>query len=212
MDLFVKALASPPFGENTYVAADLETRKALLVDPGGDLSPLEDVLSRERLEPVAIVATHAHIDHVAGVAAAKARFQVPFWLHEADAQWLEGLDLQAMMFGFPRGETPSVDRWLKGGDAVALGAQSGLVIHAPGHTPGGICLYFAGAGVLFTGDTLFANSVGRTDLPGGSLPDLVTSLRSRIYPLGDDVVFYPGHGPAGRLGDERVGNPFIAGE
>lgn len=212
MGLFIQVLVSPPFGENTYVVADPESRQALLIDPGGEASAVADVLARERLEPVAIVATHGHIDHVSGVSEAKARFQVPFWLHEADRLWLEGLDMQAMLFGFPRGEVPGVERWLGDGDSISLGAQSGRVIHTPGHTPGGICLFFPEAQALFTGDTLFANSVGRTDLPGGSLPDLVSSIRERLYPLGDEVTFYPGHGPGGRLGDERVGNPFIAGE
>jgi hydroxyacylglutathione hydrolase len=212
MDLLIEAVTFPPFAENTYVVGDPESRQALLVDPGGRVDALADILARHQLEPVAIVATHGHIDHVSGVAEAKARFQVPFWLHEADRFWLEGLDMQAMLFGFPRGVTPQVERWLEDGDPIALGAQSGRVIHTPGHSPGGICLFFADAGILFTGDTLFANSVGRTDLPGGSSPDLAASIRARLYPLGDDVTFYPGHGPSGRLGHERTGNPFISGE
>ncbi len=212
MDLLIEAVTSPPFAENTYVVAEPKSRQALLVDPGGRVDALADILARQQLEPVAIVATHGHIDHVSGVAEAKARFQVPFWLHEADRFWLEGLDMQAMLFGFPRGVIPQVERWLEDGDPVALGAQSGRVIHTPGHSPGGICIFFPEAKALFTGDTLFANSVGRTDLPGGSPPDLATSIRARLYPLGDDVTFYPGHGPSGRLGHERIGNPFIAGE
>jgi hydroxyacylglutathione hydrolase len=212
MSLFVQAQVVPPFRANAYVVGDLEAREALIVDPGGEIDALAHIAARTQLKLVALVATHAHIDHVGGAADAQRRFGVPLWMHAADRRWLEALDQQAAMFGLPRVQIPTVERWLEDGDAVGVGGRRGRAIHTPGHTPGGLCLFFPDDAALFTGDTLFVNSVGRTDLPGGSAQQLVASIRERLYPLGDEVTLYPGHGPPGRLGDERVGNPFVAEE
>jgi glyoxylase-like metal-dependent hydrolase (beta-lactamase superfamily II) len=210
VSLFVEAQAVPPFGANAYLVGDPESKKAILIDPGGPVDALLAALEREKLTPVAILATHAHIDHVAGVAEAKARLGVPFWLQSDDRRWLEGLDMQAAMFGFGRVEIPTVERWLEDRDAFRLGSLEGRVIHTPGHSPGSCCVFFEEAKALFSGDTLFVNAVGRTDLPGGSARQLVASIRERLFPLGDGVRLYPGHGPPGLLGDERSGNPFVS--
>lgn len=209
MGLRIETVVVPPFMENSYIVGDEGSGKAILVDPGGEIEELAATLARLKLEPIAIVNTHAHIDHVAGVAEAKQRFKVPFWLHAGDRQWLENLPMQATMFGFARPATPEVERWLADGDEFAVGDATARVIHTPGHTPGGCCLFFPVQKVLLTGDTLFAGSIGRTDLPGGSMPEIKRSIRDRLFPLGDEVVFYPGHGPSAKLGHERRTNPFV---
>ncbi len=209
MGLIVETVVNAPFMENSYVVGDEESREALLIDPGGDAEAIAAVLARHQLKPIAIVNTHAHIDHVAGVAEAKQRFGVPFYLHSADRDWLQALPTQARMFGFPAAAIPDVERWLGDGDEIRLGSVLCRVIHTPGHTPGGCCLYFPAQRLLITGDTLFQGSIGRTDLPGGSLEELLSSIRTKLFPLGDEVVFHSGHGEPSTLGEERLHNPFV---
>ena len=198
-----------PFQENAYVVGDPDTRDAALVDPGDEPEAIEALRATHGLVPRFVVNTHAHLDHVGAVAALQARHAIPFFLHPGDRSWLDALPAQAQMFGLDTPPTPGVDRWLAEGDVIALGTRSFRVIHTPGHTPGGTCLFFEADRVLFTGDTLFAGSVGRTDFPGGSWDELEASIRGKLFPLGDDVVFHSGHGPASTLGDERRTNPFV---
>ena len=211
MPLSIAAIVTPGFMENCYLVADEESGEALVVDPGGELDRIERGLADRQLRPTAIVLTHGHIDHVGVAAQAQRRLGVPLLAHADEREWLEALPVQAAMFGLPEVEIPKVDRCLADGEELPLGRQRARVIHTPGHSPGGICLFFPEARVLLTGDTLFARSIGRTDLPGGNLPALLRSIRERLFPLGDDVAFYPGHGPNGTLGEERRSNPF-AGE
>jgi glyoxylase-like metal-dependent hydrolase (beta-lactamase superfamily II) len=209
MSLKIESVEVGPFAVNAYVLYDEAAGAALLVDPGDEIEAIASLIEPKGLKVEAIVNTHAHVDHLVAVAEAKRRFEAPFWLHAADAEWLKALPQQAMMFGFPNPEVPTVDRWLQDGDPLRVGGSVGRVIHTPGHTPGGCCLYFPDDALLLTGDTLFSGSVGRTDLPGGSFEQLASSIRERLYVLGDEVSFVPGHGPHGRLGHERRGNPFV---
>lgn len=199
-----------PFLENTYVVGDAATKLAWVVDPGGDLPRVSRALESKGLSPVAVVLTHGHIDHVLGADEAHRKFGVPVWAHEADRAFLEELPMQALMFGLPSVEGPPLARRLGHDEELMLGATRARVVHTPGHTPGGLCLFFPEDKVLLTGDTLFRGSIGRTDLPGGDPRALLASIRERLLGLGDDVVFYPGHGPSGTLGDERRMNPFVS--
>ncbi len=198
-----------PLQENSYVVGDPETRDAAIVDPGDEPEAIEALVQAHGLVPRFVINTHAHIDHAGAVAALKAKFGIPFFLHPGERMWLEGLPTQAEMFGLPTPPVPTVDRWLADGDELALGSRKLRVIHTPGHTPGGVSLFFPEDRVLLTGDTLFAGSVGRTDFPGGSWEELEAAIVGKLFPLGDDVVFHSGHGPASILGDERRSNPFV---
>lgn len=198
-----------PFRQNSYVVGDPATREAILVDPGDEPARIEALLAQHGLRPKAILNTHAHLDHVGAVLYFQERHGLPFHLHRGDEGWLTSLPLQAQMFGVPASPVPQVDHWLEEGGAFEVGERRLQVIHTPGHTPGGVCFHFSDDGVLITGDTLFAGSVGRTDFPGGSWEQLEHSIRQKLFPLGDEVKFYAGHGPPSTLGEERRSNPFV---
>lgn len=208
--LVVRNAVVGPFAENTLLVGDSETGEALLVDPGGELDRV--LLMREpgALRIGRIFLTHGHIDHVAGCAEAQARLRVPCQIHRGDGEWLDAIPQQAEMFGFEgTGERPGIERYHTDGETLTLGEHVGRVIHTPGHSRGSCCLFFEKARVLVAGDTLFAGSVGRTDLPGGDFGALEHSIREKLFALGDDVRFFPGHGPSALLGEERRNNPFV---
>ncbi len=207
--LVVAWAAVGPFQENSYVVGDPATGEAVLVDPGDEPARLEALLAGHGLVAKYVVNTHAHIDHAGAVYYFQERHGLPFYIHAGEKQWLDALPIQGQMFGLPAPPTPRVDRWIEDGETFAVGQKRFRVIHTPGHTPGGCCFYFEEDRVLLTGDTLFAGSVGRTDFPGGSWPQLRDSIVNRLFPLGDDVVFYSGHGPPSTLGEERRSNPFV---
>jgi hydroxyacylglutathione hydrolase len=207
--LVVRHAVVGPFAANSYIAACSRTGEAVLVDPGGDVDRVLGLLEPEGRRVVRIFVTHGHIDHVAGGARARAATGAPLQIHAADEGWLEALPRQAEMFGFEPVEPPAVDHRHEDGEAFRVGEVDGVVLHTPGHSLGSCCLWFAGEKILFTGDTLFAGSVGRTDLPGGDLDALFRSIQEKLFPLGDGVRFYPGHGPAGLLAEERRANPFV---
>ena len=165
-------------------------------------------LKQLEIEPAAIINTHAHLDHAGGVAVLKRELGIPYWLHREDEFLLSRLPDQARSFGLPPMPVPEVDRYLEDGEELPLGEEIIKVIHTPGHSPGGIVLQTEG--ILVVGDTLFAGSVGRTDLPGGSWEILRQSIRDRILVYPDETEVYPGHGPPTTLGDERRHNPFLA--
>ncbi len=206
--LAVRQAVVGPFAENTWVLADSGSGDAVVVDPGGEV---DRVLAL--LEPgwrvVQVLATHGHVDHIFGADELVGRTGAPFRIHSGDEPFVRALPGQAAGLGFGAARSPRVFAFLADGDEVRAGGHVGHVIHTPGHTPGGVCLFFPAEKVLLTGDTLFAGSVGRTDLPGGNGEQLLRSIRERVLPLGDDVRFFPGHGPGGTLGDERRGNPFV---
>lgn len=197
---------------NCYVVGDPDTMQAIVIDPGDDARRILDAVSRRGLKLIAAVATHAHFDHVLAAEALRVLTGAPFYLHLEDMELLKWLpDSLALFLGVHDGPpAPQVDRRLADGDEIGLGARGLRVIHTPGHSPGSICLVSEGPqdAMVFSGDTLFASSVGRTDLPGGDQRRLITSVRQRLFPLGDLPV-YPGHGPATTLGKEKVGNPFV---
>jgi hydroxyacylglutathione hydrolase len=207
--LVVRHAVVGPFQENSYLVACDRTGEAMLVDPGGELPRVLALAQPEGFHVTRIVCTHGHIDHVAGVGEAKAALGVPFHVHPLDQGWLDALPKQAEMFGFEAAPVPPPDAPLEDGDTLTLGDEEVRVIHTPGHTPGGCCLFFPKARTLLTGDTLFAGSVGRTDLPGGDWEALRRSIVEKLLPLGDDVTFHPGHGEPSTLGEERKTNPFV---
>jgi len=206
--LVVRSVVVGPFAMNAYLLACGETGEAMLVDPGAEL-PRILALAEPGWRVGRIFLTHGHVDHVAAAAEAREATGAPLTIHAGDQGWLAALPRQAEMFGFPQARVPAVDRPHEDGEAVALGRLEARVLHTPGHSPGSCCLWFPDEAVLLTGDTLFAGSVGRTDLPGGDFEALARSIKERLFPLGDEVTFHPGHGPAGRLGDERRQNPFV---
>lgn len=198
-----------PIETNCYIVSCAATRKAIVVDPGGDPGGIERHLRDNRLEPVAIVCTHGHSDHIASVAPLKHALGVPFALHGDDLRIVKLSVRESPFWGLGRIQEPTVDRVLAAGDAIAFGAASGAVLHTPGHTPGGISLLFDG--FVLAGDTLFNRSIGRTDLEGGDLETILASIRRELLVLPGDTVVYPGHGPATTIGEEKAENPFLDG-
>jgi hydroxyacylglutathione hydrolase len=207
--LVVRHAVVGPFAANAYVAACDRTGEAVLVDPGGETARVLALRRPGDWRVVRIFCTHGHIDHVAGGADARAETGAPLSIHPADEGWIASLLRQAEMFGFDAVEPPAIDQRHEDGETFRVGALEARVLHTPGHSAGSTCLHFPGEKVVFTGDTLFAGSVGRTDLPGGDFDALFRSIQEKLFTLGDDVRFFPGHGPAGVIGDERRSNPFV---
>ena len=205
----VHAFTLGPLQSNSYLCADEATREGLLFDPGMESEPVAEALARERLTLTAIINTHGHFDHVFGNAYFKAKTGAPLLMHRADLDLVKRLEEQSLYFGFRATPSPAPDRFLEEGDEIRVGGTRLTVLHTPGHSPGGICLVTDGT--AFVGDTLFAGSIGRTDLPGGSAETLLTSIREKLLTLPDDTVIYPGHGPATTIGHERRHNPFLTG-
>ena len=200
-----------PFQQNCSVLWCERTRAAAIVDPGGDLDAVLDVVARERLDLVKILLTHAHVDHAGATAELARRRSLPIeGPHHDDLYWIEELPEHAAMFGFPPAESFTPTRWLSQGDRVQLGECELEVLHCPGHTPGHVVFFDRPDRLAIVGDVLFQGSIGRTDFPGGDYDTLIRSIRDRLFPLGDDVRFLPGHGPMSTFGAERLANPFVA--
>lgn len=188
-----------------------KTNKAAIVDPGGDIERLLATLNTLGVTLEKIVLTHGHMDHVGGTAALVKMTGVPVeGPQRADAFWIERLDDQAQMMGFKPAAPFVPDRWLEHGDAVRVGDCELEVLHCPGHTPGHVVLFCRAAKLAWVGDVLFAGSVGRTDFPLGNHGQLLYSITQKLWPLGDEVTFIPGHGPSSTFGQERLTNPFVA--
>ena len=194
-----------PLDNNTYVVED--SGEAVVIDPTFLSDSLVTVLRERGLNVTAVLNTHAHIDHVVENALFMEQFHAPLALHEADLPVLRRLDTQAEWMGIPPPRPSEPTIWLQDGGEVRIGAAALRVIHTPGHSPGHVA--FAGEGFCIVGDVLFQDSIGRTDLPGGSLPQLLDSIRDRLLPLPDDTIVYPGHGPITTMGRERGHNPFL---
>ena len=202
-----------PFEQNCTIFWCEKTRQAAIIDPGGDVDRILEVLEAEQLTPAKILVTHGHIDHAGGVGAMAARTGVPIeGPHEEDRFWIDGMPQQSKMFGFPNVTSFVPDRWLKAGDKVHFGEVELDVLHCPGHTPGHIVFFHAPGRLAQVGDVLFQGSIGRTDFPRGDYDTLVKSIHERLFPLGDDVEFIPGHGPMSTFGEERRFNPFLSGK
>ena len=201
-----------PFQQNCSIVWCSETMKAAIIDPGGDLPLLLSAVESLGLALEQIWLTHAHIDH-AGATAELARLKgLPIvGPHPADQFWIVGLTQQSRMFGFPPAESFTPTRWMHDGDTVRIGHCELQVRHCPGHTPGHVIFYEPTTKHAFVGDVLFAGSIGRTDFPQGDFDTLIGSITQRLWPLGDDVTFIPGHGPEGTFGAERRSNPYVGG-
>lgn len=210
MSLQVFVTPVTAFEQNCSVLVCEKTRAAAVVDPGGDLAKIRAGLDKLDVEVVKVLLTHAHIDHAGGAGELARVYGVPIeGPHRADEPLLAGLPEQARALGFPPAEPVVPDRWLQQGDTVQLGECELQVLFCPGHTPGHIVFFSPERRLAIVGDVLFAGSVGRTDLPGGNHAQLLASIRNNLWPLGDDVVFIPGHGPRSTIGQERRSNPFV---
>jgi hydroxyacylglutathione hydrolase len=211
--MLLETQAVGPFFKNGFVAACERTREAVLIDPGDEVAALLAFAVREQLSIRYILLTHAHVDHVTGVTAAKRALGVPVCLHHDDLFLYQRAVEQGAMFGIRADPLPPVDHFYKAGETLAFGGYEARPHHTPGHCPGGVCLQIGPAGErgkdLFVGDTLFAGSIGRTDLPGGDYATLMQSIRGVLFQFGDDARVYPGHGPPTTIGEERRTNPFL---
>ena len=216
--MILETRATPPFMKNGFVLGCEATREAVLIDPGDEVDLLLSAVEQHALKPVAIVLTHAHLDHVTGVAQAKRALSVPIWLHRADNFLYEGVVQQGMMFGLRVEPQPPVDQFYADDQVLRFGEYEIAVRHTPGHCPGGVCLAVNGdprtqgpteRRILIVGDTLFAGSIGRTDLPGGDLETLLRSIREVLFAYPDGTPVYSGHGEPTTIGQEKRTNPFL---
>jgi hydroxyacylglutathione hydrolase len=199
------------FAQNCSLIWDEQTRQAAVIDPGGDLDHLLAQVERLDLKLEQIWLTHAHIDHAGGTGELARRQNLPIiGPQPGDQFWIDALPQQSVMFGFPRAEAFAPTRWLHEGDTVSIGTHTLQVHHCPGHTPGHVVFYSPDLKRAFVGDVLFAGSIGRTDFPQGNFDQLIDSIRSKLWPLGDETIFIPGHGPESSFGQERRSNPFVA--
>jgi len=195
---------------NCYILGDEATGEAVVIDPGDEVERVQDVLDRHKLKAKYIVATHAHIDHVGGIEKLARATGAAVMMHEADLPLYQNLAAQAAWLGVRPPGTVEVDRFLREGDAVPCGSRSLDVLHTPGHSPGSLCLHLAGNDArLFSGDTLFQASIGRTDLWGGSYAQILRSIEGKLLALPESLPVYPGHGPSTSIGEERSFNPFV---
>jgi hydroxyacylglutathione hydrolase len=217
---------------NCHIVGDPQTREAIVIDPGDDAARILEVIERHQLKVAAIVVTHTHIDHVIGLRRVRQATGAPVYVHADDLDLYRMLDAQASWLGWKSPEKVQIDQLVREGDVIRWGPYEAQILHTPGHTPGSICLYVPsdmpvaaednatasgaksgerGTGQLFAGDTLFAGSIGRTDLWGGSFEGIIRSLKGKLLELPDDTVVYPGHGESTTIGRERATNPFLLG-
>ena len=200
------------FQQNCSIVWCDETMEAAVIDPGGDLPRITAVAARLGVTLKAIWLTHAHIDHAGGTAELSKKLGLPIiGPHPGDQFWIDGLAEQGLRFGLPHAETFTPTRWLQDGDTVQVGRCTLDVRHCPGHTPGHVVFHAAQIQRAFVGDVLFAGSIGRTDFPQGNHAQLIDSITQRLWPMGDDTVFIPGHGPESSFGRERRHNPYVGG-
>ena len=201
-----------PFEQNCSLVWCEATGSAALVDPGGDVDLLLAEVEKAGVRLEKLLLTHAHVDHVGGTLAIARRLNLPILgPQEGDAFWLDALPDQARMYGFPPAEAFRPDHWLHDGDTVELGELRFQVIHCPGHTPGHVVFYEPESRHAFVGDVLFQGSIGRTDFPRGDHRALIHAIREKLFPLGNEVAFVPGHGPMSTFGRERRSNPYVGG-
>ena len=211
--MIIESQAVGPFFKNGFLVACEDTREAVLIDPGDEVASLLSMAERRSLTIRHILLTHAHVDHVTGVAAAKRALNVPVYLHKDDLFLYERAVQSGAIFGLNVEPQPPIDEYYAPNQVIRFGGYEVRPHHTPGHCPGGVCLQIGKAGKsgkdLFVGDTLFAGSIGRVDLPGGDYATLVASIRNVLFAFGDDAVVHPGHGPDTTIGKERRTNPYL---
>jgi glyoxylase-like metal-dependent hydrolase (beta-lactamase superfamily II) len=206
--MILRGIEVGPLATNCYIVGDDETKEAMVVDAGDDPDFILDHIKELGVKVLSLVNTHGHSDHIWGIKKLKDATGALFAIHEADVPILDARVLRAgSWWGRDNDPPPAPDRLLHDGDTVRVGELAFTVLHTPGHTPGGICLL--GHGVVFTGDTLFRESIGRYDFPGGNYAQLIASIKSKLVPLPDDIVVLPGHGPQSTMGHEKENNPFL---
>jgi hydroxyacylglutathione hydrolase len=211
--MLLATAAAAPFYKNGYVIGCETTHEAVIIDPGDEIDVLIRDAADRRLQVTHVLLTHAHLDHITGVRRAKAAFNAPVYLHEADRPLYDAVVQQGLMFGLAAEPQPAPDRSYDPGDVIHFGEYGVRVHHTPGHSPGGVCLQVGKKDEdgrdLFVGDTLFAGSIGRTDLPGGDFATLIRSIRTVLFTFPDDARVYSGHGEPTTIGRERRTNPFL---
>jgi glyoxylase-like metal-dependent hydrolase (beta-lactamase superfamily II) len=212
--MILESAAVGPFFKNGYVVGCERTRKAVFIDPGDEVEQLLDFIRTAELDVTHILLTHAHVDHVSGLAEAKRALGSPIYLHHDDLFLYENAVRTGMMFGLTVEEPPPVDVFYEGEGPIVFGDYQVRVVHTPGHCPGGVCLAISKSGEpapphLFVGDTLFAGSIGRTDLPGGNYETLLGAITGTLFTFPDESIVYSGHGPETTIGRERATNPFV---
>jgi glyoxylase-like metal-dependent hydrolase (beta-lactamase superfamily II) len=211
MSLKYRVIPVTPFEQNCTLLWCTETMRAAVVDPGGNLERIQAAVEEEGVTLEKILLTHAHIDHAGGTAELAKASGLPIeGPHREDDFWIQGLPMQAQMFGFPAPEIFTPNRWLEDGDTVTVGNEVLEVLHCPGHTPGHVVFFHRASKLAQVGDVLFNGSIGRTDFPKGDYNTLIRSIREKLFVLGDDVQFICGHGPMSTFGRERKTNPFVS--
>jgi glyoxylase-like metal-dependent hydrolase (beta-lactamase superfamily II) len=198
-----------PLGVNCFILGDPAGREGIIVDPGAEPERILAVVKRHGLTIGQVINTHGHFDHVGANRAIVAATGARLLIHRGDEPLLGRAGQTAIMYGLSAENSPAPDAYLEDGMVLRFGSRELRVIHTPGHTPGGCCLFLAGEGILLSGDTLFAESIGRTDLPGGSAEQLAASIKAKLYPLPEATSVYPGHGPGTTIGHEKTNNPYV---
>jgi hydroxyacylglutathione hydrolase len=209
--VILEKLTVGPFQENCYIVGDEATGTGVLFDPGDEATRIALAVEQTHLEISKIIITHAHIDHVGAVTTLMDEYACPVLMHREAEPMLRQLPSQALMMGLRFGKVPNVDGYIEDGEVVRVGDLSFSALYTPGHAPGHLAFYSADEGVVISGDALFAGSVGRVDLPGGSMEVLMRSINERLLMLPDETVILSGHGPETTIGEERAHNPFLAG-
>ena len=209
--MILEMLNVGPFQENCYIVGDETTGEGALVDPGDEAARIAIAVEQTNLEITQILITHAHIDHVGAVAALVEEYACPVLMHSEAEPMLKQLPTQAMMMGLRFGKVPNVDRHIEEEEVIKVGGLELQSLYTPGHAPGHLAFYIEGEGVVLSGDALFAGSVGRVDLPGGSMEVLMKSIEERLLTLPDETKVYSGHGPQTTIGNEKSYNPFLQG-
>lgn len=205
--MIFEAMPVGSFWSNCYIIGSEKTREAAIIDPGADFNKIDNKIIELDLIPKMIILTHAHGDHIGAVADFKNKYNIPVYIHEDDAEALadSSKNMTKMLFRKDLSVTPDVK--LKDGDLIKLGDLDLEIIHTPGHTPGGICIKVEN--IMMTGDTLFNRSIGRTDFPGGSFDEIISSIKNKIFKYDDDTIIYPGHNSPSTIRAEKQGNPFV---
>lgn len=210
MSTQIQIIPVTPYQQNCSVVKCTASGKAAIVDPGGEAERILDVIEQMNATLEKVILTHAHVDHCAAADVIRQQAGVPIeGPHKEDVFWLDQLPEWCRMSGFPAAKAFAPDRWLEDGDVVTVGELKLEVLHCPGHTPGHVVFFHRAEMLAWVGDVLFQGSIGRTDFPRGNHADLISSIRQKLFPLGDDVRFIPGHGPVSSFGQERRSNPFV---